>query len=67
MTDRQEDKELRRRKWQMKRLNEMGGERRFRTKEQVPKPIKEKKRKVSKRELINYAYDPDRDIDIDSW
>jgi len=58
-----EEKELRRRKWQMKRLNEMGGERRFRTKEQVPKPIREKKRKVSKRELINYAYDPDRVID----
>lgn len=49
----------------MKRLNDIGGERRFRTKEQVPKPIKEKKRKVSKRELINYAYDPDRATDLD--
>lgn len=62
-----DDKETRRRKWQMKRLNDVGGERRFRTKEQAPKPIKEQVKRPKKKELLKYAYDPDLPSDVDPW
>ena len=58
------DKETRRRKWQMKSLNDIGGERRFRTREEIPKPIKAKTRRLKKQEILKYAKD-DQDVLFD--
>ena len=58
------DKEIRRRKWEQKRLNEIGGERRFRTKKILPKVIKEELRKPSKKEILDYEFDEDLPSDV---
>lgn len=62
-----EDKEVRRRKWQQKRINDIGGERRFRTKKIDPKVIKEERRRPTKKELLNDAFNPDLPSDTNSW
>jgi hypothetical protein len=59
------DKEQRRRKWETKRLNEIGGERRFRTKLQTPKPVKEKKKRLTKKDILNFAFNPDLPSDVE--
>ena len=52
-----EEKDRRRRNYEAKRLYE---DKRFKKRVQTPKPDKEKQRKISKKELLNYVY---KDLD----
>jgi hypothetical protein len=59
------DKETLKRKWDAKRLkNKIADPSYFRSKahKEVNKP-----KRISKKELLNYAFDPDLPSDIDEW
>ena len=55
------DKEKRRRNFEAKRLYE---ERQYRNKIQTPKPIKEKTKRLNKKELLKHGHDEDYCLDL---
>ena len=55
------DKEKRRRNYEAKRLYE---ERQYRNKVQTPKPIKEKTKRLNKKELLKHGHDEDYCLDL---